>query len=241
MKLNDKSALVTGANRGIGAALVAALLREGVARVYATARSVDSLASVVDLDPRRVVALRLDVTEPASVQDLGKEAKDVDLLINNAGILAPGSILDVTEDVLRTQFETNFFGALHVAKALVPHMKERGHGAIVNVLTLLSLASMPNMAAYNASKAAAWSMTQSLRASLADTAIEVHAVFPGAVDTEMLAGVEIEKTSPHEVARAIVAGVVTGNEDIFPDPMSKAVYSAWRKDHKAVERQFSSM
>jgi NAD(P)-dependent dehydrogenase (short-subunit alcohol dehydrogenase family) len=241
MNLTKKIALVTGANRGIGAALVEALLQEGAQKVYATARSTDSLGQLVALDPARVVPLRLDVTDVASVRELGRQAKDVDLLLNNAGILAFGSILDVPEETLRTQFETNFFGALAVARALVPHMQERNSGAIVNVLTLLSLVSMPSMAAYNASKAAAWSMTQSLRASLRGTAIKVHSVFPGAVDTEMLAGVEIEKTSPGDVARAILAGVAAETEDIFPDPMSTAVYSSWKGDHKAVEKQFASM
>ncbi len=241
MNLNDKTALVTGANRGIGAALIRAVLSAGVRRVYATARSLDSLDALVRLDPKRVVPLRLDVTDAASVEKLSSQAADVDLLINNAGILAFGSILDVSDATLRSQFDTNFYGALSVAKALVPNMKQKSEGAIVNVLTLLSLASMPGMAAYNASKAAAWSMTQSLRASLSGSAIRVHAVFPGAVDTEMLAGVEIEKTSPEDVARAIIQGVESESEDIFPDPMSTAVYSSWQKDHKAVERQFAAM
>lgn len=241
MKLKNKTALVTGANRGIGAALIRALLEAGVTKVYATARTEESLQEIAQLEARRVVPLRLDVTEATSVANIRREAKDVQILINNAGILAPGSILDVGEEALRAQFETNFYGALNVTKALIPNMISGGEGAIVNILTLLSFASMPSMAAYNASKAAAWSMTQSLRASLDKTNVKVHSVFPGAVDTEMLAGVEIDKTSPDAVARAILSGIEAGAEDIFPDPMSTAVYSSWKNDHKAVEKQFAGM
>lgn len=241
MNLKNKTALVTGANRGIGAALISALLEAGVTKVYATARSIESLEGVARLDALRVVPFRLDVTDATSVAALKSEAKDVQILINNAGILAPGSILTVDEAVLRAQFETNFYGALNVAKALIPSMVGRGEGAIVNILTLLSFASMPSMAAYNASKAAAWSMTQSLRASLDKTNVNVHSVFPGAVDTEMLAGVAIDKTSPEAVAKAILLGIEAGVEDIFPDPMSTAVYSSWKNDHKAVEKQFAAL
>lgn len=241
MNLKEKTVLVTGSSRGIGAALVRALLEAGVKKVYATARSTESLDDIVERDPRRVIPLQLDVTDAQSVAHLPQQANDVEILINNAGILAFGSILDIDEATLRAQFETNFYGALNVAKVLLPPMVSAGAGAIVNVLTLLSFASMPGMAAYNASKAATWSMTQSLRASLQNTNVQVHAVFPGAVDTEMLAEVPIDKTSPDAVAGAILSGIEAGAEDIFPDPMSTAVYASWKSDHKAVERQFASM
>jgi short-subunit dehydrogenase len=128
-----------------------------------------------------------------------------------------------------------------MSRAFAPVIKQNGGGAIVNVLTLVALASMPGLAVYNASKAAAWSMTQSLRASLAGEKIEVYGVFPGAIDTDMLKGVEMPKTSPADVAKAIVAGLSEGREDIFPDPMSQQLYTAWRQDHKAVEKQFATM
>lgn len=241
MKIKNSRVLVTGASRGIGAALVANLLEKGAAKIYATARDADSLQSLIQLGPERVVAIGLDVTKATSVEQLRKLAPDVNLVINNAGALEFGSILEVSPEVLEQQFATNFYGPLHVAKVLAPAMAKSGGGAIVNVLTLLSMVSAPGMSAYNASKAAAWSMTQSLRASLAPEGIVVHGVFPGAVDTEMLAGVEIDKTSPEHVASAILAGVETDEEDIFPDPMSTAVYASWKQDHKAVERQFAAM
>lgn len=109
------------------------------------------------------------------------------------------------------------------------------------MLSVVSLASMPGLAAYNASKAANWSMTQSLRASVAEKGITVHAVFPGPVDTDMAADIEFDKTSPADVAGAVLAGIEAGQEDIFPDPMSTQVYAAWRQDHKAIEKQFATM
>lgn len=160
---------------------------------------------------------------------------------NNAGVLSTGTILDVPVDIIKHNFDTNFYGALNLARVFVPIIEKNGGGAIVNTLTLLSLASMPAFAAYNASKAAAWSMTLSLRASLAESNVKVHSVFPGAVNTDMLKDIEIQKTDPEEVASAVIAGVNEDVEDIFPDPMSQHVYSVWSKDHKDIEKQFALM
>jgi NAD(P)-dependent dehydrogenase (short-subunit alcohol dehydrogenase family) len=236
MDITQATALVTGANRGIGHALVRALLDAGAKRVYAGARD----PSTVDNRDRRVVPLRIDVTDAASIATLPMAAPDLTLLINNAGVLDFGGPLEASDEVLDRNFAANFFGPLRMARALAPTIARNGNGAIANVLTIVALASMPALAAYNASKAASWSMTQSLRASLAAKGIAVHAVFPGPVDTEMAAAITFPKTSPDEVARAIVAGIAAGEEDIFPDPMSRQVYDGWRQDHKAVERQFAA-
>lgn len=241
MKIQNATALVTGANRGIGSAFVSALLQAGVKKVYATARDTSSLAAVVALDATRVIPLQLDVTNPTLVTGLPAQAPDVDLLINNAGTIAFGSILDVPIETIADQFATNFYGPLNMARAFAPVIEKNGGGAIVNLLTLVALASMPGLSAYNASKAAAWSMTQSLRASFSDKNIAVYGVFPGAVDTEMLAGVEMAKTSPTDIVAAVLTGIEANQEDIFPDPMSTQAYAAWTKDHKAVEKQFATM
>lgn len=241
MNIQNATALVTGANRGIGHALVKALLQAGAKKVYATARDVSNLETVITLDVNRVISLPLDVTNRAQVNVLPAQAADVNLLINNAGILAFGSILDVPTETIASQFETNFYGPLNIARAFVPLMEKNGGGTIVNMLTLVALASMPGISVYNASKAAAWSMTQSLRANVAGKGITVCGVFPGAVDTDMLAGVEIAKTSPADIAAAVIAGIEAGEEDIFPDPMSTQLYAAWKQDHKAVEKQFAAM
>ena len=234
-------ALVTGANRGIGRALVEALLERGAVRVYATARSLADLKPVGDLDPRRVRTLQLDVTKPTQISAAAAQARDVNLLINNAGVLDFGSLLDAPGEALRRSMDTNYYGPLHVTRTFVPVIEGNGGGAVVNVLTVVALASMPGIAAYNASKAAAWSMTQSLRADLLKRKVEVYAVFPGPVDTDMARAFETTKTSPAVVARAVLDGLQAGTEDIFPDPISQQVYAAWKADHKAVERQFASM
>lgn len=240
MNLDASTALVTGANRGIGRALVKALIERGATRVYAAARNVGSLEPAVALDPRRVIPLHLDVSNREHISALPGWVPDLRLLINNAGVLDFGSALDVPLEALDRNLAVNFYGPLLTARALAPVIEKNGGGAIVNLLTIVAMASMPALAGYNASKAAAWSMTQSMRGSLASRGIAVHGVFPGPVDTDMAASIPFQKTSPTDVANAILDGVASGNEDIFPDPMSKSVYEAWRADHKAVERQFAA-
>jgi NAD(P)-dependent dehydrogenase (short-subunit alcohol dehydrogenase family) len=239
MDIKHSTALVSGANRGIGRALVEALLSAGAKKVYAAARNVEKINGFAA--DGRVVALPLDVTDERSVLSAAKRADDVTLLINNAGVLDFGSVLDAPQAAFERNFAANFYGVLSASRAFTSVIEHNGGGAIVNILTLVALASMPGLGVYNASKAAAWSLTQSLRASLSSRKVAVFGVFPGAVDTDMLAGVEMPKTSPVDVAKAIVAGVANGIEDIFPDPMSTSLYDAWRKDHKAVEKQFAAM
>ena len=239
MKIENAVALVSGANRGIGRALVQALLATNVAKVYAAARSVEKLNGFTS-DPR-VVAVSVDVTDMQSVTAAAERAADITLLINNAGVLDFGPVLDAPLSAFERNFNTNFYGVLSMSRAFAPTIERNGGGAIVNILTLVALASMPGLGVYNASKAAAWSLTQSLRAGLSSRNIAVYGVFPGAVDTDMLAGVEMPKTSPDDVARAVVAGISRSVEDIFPDPMSASIYEAWKKDHKAVEKQFATM
>ncbi len=241
MKIQNATALVTGANRGIGYAIVNALLQARVKKVYATARTIDSLSALVALDPIRVIPLQLDVTDINRIKALPAQATDVNLLINNAGILAFGNILEVPTETIASQFDTNFYGSLNMARAFVPVIEQNQGGAIVNILTLVALASMPGLSTYNASKAATWSMTQSLRACVAAKGITVYSVFPGAVDTAMLAGVEMAKTRPADIATAVLAGIEAEQEDIFPDSMSTQLYTAWKQDHKAVEKQFATM
>ena len=236
---HNSVAFVTGANRGIGAALVRALADAGIPKIYAGTRSVSSFDGKAL--PDTVIPVELDVTQPDHVNRLAATASDVTLLFNNAGVLAFGDILSTPWKDVEANLHVNYLGKLRVARAFVPLIERNGGGAIVNTLTLVALASMPGLSVYNASKAAAWSMTQSLRASLSDRTIRVHGVFPGAVDTAMLAGVEMEKANPDDVATSILQGVIAGEEDIFPDTMSSSVYQAWARDHKAIEKQFAAM
>lgn len=236
MMLKNSVVLVTGANRGIGEKLTSALVSAGASRVYAACRNPNTLSS-----DGPIVPIALDVTDNGSVEAVARRASDVTCVINNAGVLDFGDILTTDWSALERNLAVNLYGKLRVARAFVPVLESNKGGAIVNILTLVALASMPGLAVYNASKAAAWSMALSLRATVRNKGIDVHNVFPGAVDTDMLAGVEMDKTSPDDVAQAIVAGVEAGREDIFPDPMSRNIYQAWAADHKAVERQFASM
>src|SRR5262249_55552482 len=166
MLIRKSIALVTGANRGIGRSFVGQLLAHGARRVYAAARRTSDLEPVVALDPSRVVAIELDVTNLDQVSAAAAAAKNVNLLINNAGVADAGSVLDVSPDAARRDMEVNYFGTLAVARAFAPVIEANGGGGLVNLLSVVSLASIPGIGVYNASKAAAWSLTQSLRADL---------------------------------------------------------------------------
>lgn len=238
MNIENAVALVTGANRGIGRALVEELVGAGAKRVYAAARdprTLDSLAGTRD-----VIPLRLDVTDPEQIDAAVRAAGDVSLLVNNAGVLGALRLLETPREILQREFDTNFYGPLAMARAFVPVLERHG-GAMVNVLTVVSLASMPGLGGYSATKAAALSLTQALRAELGQRGIRVHAVFPGPVDTDMIRTLDLPKTSAAEVALAIVRGVIAGQEDIAPDPMSRQILEQWARDPKAVERQFGAM
>jgi NAD(P)-dependent dehydrogenase (short-subunit alcohol dehydrogenase family) len=240
MKIENTVALVTGANRGIGAALVHALLERGASKVYAAARHEADLAGLSANGGSRIVPVHLDVTNAAQVARVADQASDVRILFNNAGVLNFGRVLDAPPTAFNQTFDVNFFGLLHTTRAFASTLTNH-HGAVVNILTLVALASMPGIGVYNASKAAAWSLTQSLRADFAKRQVKVFSVFPGAVDTDMLKGVEMPKAAPVDVASAVLRGVEADEEDIFPDPMSRQLYAQWATDHKAIERQFAAM
>jgi NAD(P)-dependent dehydrogenase (short-subunit alcohol dehydrogenase family) len=244
MQISQSTALVTGANRGIGRSLVEALLDRGATRIYATARRLRTLDALVELAPDRIIPLALDVTDRRQVQAAAERARDVSLLINNAGALAMGSVVDAPFELVARDIDTNYYGPLHMIRAFAPALTEQAPqrgAAIVNVLTIVALASMPGLGAYNASKAAAWSLTQSARATLAPAGVQVIGVYPGAVDTDMIRDFEMAKTAPSVIAQATLDGIEAGAEDVFPDAMSQQLYEAWRADHKAVEHQFATM
>lgn len=229
MTIADKVVLVTGANRGIGQALVEEALRRGATRVYAGTRQ--PIAHKDD----RVTPLTLDVTDAAQIQAAAESIGSLDILINNAGLALYDDLSD--RAVLERHLAVNLFGTYSVTQAFLPHLA-RAQGTIVNNLSMMALAPLPLTPAYAISKAAAFNLTQSLRALLAGRGVRVHAVLTGPTDTDMTRGFEIPKASPESVARAIFDGVEQGEEDIFPDPMSAAIAESWRSGAaKALERQ----
>jgi len=240
MQVNGTIALVTGANRGLGRATVEALLARGTAKVYAAARRVETVKDLAAAN-RRVVPLALDLTDLEQVERAAMEAGDTTLLINNGGSLTFADPLGGDLAAIDVDLRTNFVGTLAMARAFVPVLAGNGGGAIVNLLSLVVFGAVPAMGGYSASKAAAASVTQALRAQLADKKITVHGVFPGAVDTDMIRDFPIPKTSAAAVAAAILDGVEAGEENIFPDPMAQQGHRAWREDPAAFERQMGSM
>jgi len=237
MNIKGSIALVTGANRGLGRALVSALLDGGAAKVYAAARDEKTLA----VRDSRVVPLTLDTTKPEQIVAAVKKASDVTLLINNAGVSTSYKVLTMTPAELAADFRTNVQGTLDVIKAFVP-MLERGRtgGTIVNVLSLSSLVSVPTFGGYAASKAAAYSITQALRPALRPKHIDVLAVLAGPIDTDMIKDFPLPKTSAADVAKGVLAGIARGDEEIFPDPMAEQMGALWSKSPKELERAFSS-
>jgi NAD(P)-dependent dehydrogenase (short-subunit alcohol dehydrogenase family) len=231
MNIAKKAVLITGANRGIGRALVQEALRRGAKRVYAGTRGALTIAD------ERVTQLKLDVTSAEQIQRAVKEVDALDVLINNAGI-APYDDLSKL-DAIEQSLAVNFFGTYNVTRAFLP-LLQRSKGAIVNNLSLVALAPLPVIPAYSISKAAAFNMTQSMRALLAGQGVTVHGVFLGPVDTDMNRGFEIPKAPPESAAKGIFDGLENGEEDIFPDPVSQSIAEGWRNGvAKAFEKQFA--
>ena len=231
MTIADKAVLVTGANRGIGRALVEEALRQGAKRVYAGTRHPFS-----HLDGR-VTPLTMDVTNAAQIQGAVERVECLDVLINNAGVAIYDDLSNL--EVIEQHLAVNFLGLFKVTHAFLPLLR-RSKGAIVNNLSLAALAALPVVPAYSISKAAAFNMTQSLRALLAGQGVTVHAVVLGPIDTDMNRGFDIPKASPESAARGIFDGLDKGEDDIFPDPASQSIAEGWRTGvTKALERQFA--
>lgn len=238
MNLTDQVVLVTGANRGLGARLVRQLLDAGVRRVYATARDSAGISTDVAADPR-VRLLALDVTDPASVSAAADAATDVTVLVNNAGVLNFGGVLDGDLADFEKDLQTNYLGALRATRAFVPVLESNAPAAIVNILTLIALAPVGPMAGYSASKAAAHSMTQALRAAVRGRGIEVLGAYPGGMDTDMLSGVDAEKAAPEIVAERIIAALQAGKSLVFPDDVSAGAGSVYLADPVQLEQMLA--
>jgi NAD(P)-dependent dehydrogenase (short-subunit alcohol dehydrogenase family) len=231
--LEGRSVLVTGANRGLGHALVEEALQRGAKRVYAGTRE-----PFAARDPR-VTPLILDVTEETQIQHAAKQVDSLDVLINNAGVAIYDDLSD--RAVLERHLAVNLFGPWSMARAFLPLLTD-SNGAIINILSLAAAVAMPIIPSYSVSKAAALSLTQSLRALLAPQRVSVHAVLAGPMDTEMTRDFPFAKASTESVASAILDALHRGEDDLFPDPVSETLADSWRNGPlKERERQNATL
>lgn len=237
MELSGTVALVSGANRGLGKAIVASLLEAGATRVYAGARRPDAMIAE---DPR-IIPLQLDVTDPAQVATAAARARDVQVLVNNAGMTTVQPLLGPTDPHgAELEMRVNYFGTLEMCRAFAPVLARNGGGAIVNVLSILGRVASPRLGGYSASKSAAVSLTQSIRAQLAPNGTLVFGVLPAFVDTDMARRVTAPKLSTGLLASSIMKALRDGVEDLYPG-VAADIEQALRRDPKSVERQFAAL
>ncbi len=230
-------AMVTGANRGIGRALVAALHKAGAKRIYACARNTDSLRDVVASAKDRIVPVKLDVTNAADIAAAVRTASDMNVLINNAGVASMTSDLaSVSLQAARNEMEVNYFGTLAMSLAFAPVLAKNGGGLLVNIASVVSFLSFPSFATYCPTKHAVYSLSQSLRVMLAGQGTRVLTVHPGPIDTDMAKDVPMEKASPESVAQRVVSAIRNGDELITTDPMADNFVAEWRKDPIEAQR-----
>jgi len=242
VKIDGTIALVTGANRGIGRALAEALLERGATKVYATARDPKGLEDLRQRHGDRVVPLRLDVTDADQVAAAVDAAGDVRLVVNNAGVALGADLTQATIlEHARSEMEVNYFAPLHLVQRLARTLAENGGGAVVNISSVAGLTNIPLFPTYGASKAAVHSLTQASRLLLAAQGTSVFGVYPGPVDTDMASDLPLVKTSPGEVANAILDGIEAGRDDIFPDPFAEEFGRQFQSSPKASERQVAAM
>jgi NAD(P)-dependent dehydrogenase (short-subunit alcohol dehydrogenase family) len=219
MQLKDAVVLVTGANRGIGARFVAELRSRGAAKIYAASRE-GRAVEVEGVEP-----IRLDIADLSQVQAAAVVAKDVQILINNAGISTGTSLITGDLAEIRREMDTNFFGALQMTRAFAPVLKANGGGAILNVVSALSWFTVPGAGSYAASKAAAWSLTDNTRLELAAQGTHVVGVYMGLVDTDMSAGLQAPKISPETLAAAGLDAIESGRDEVLADDWATYVKS----------------
>lgn len=226
MKISGTTVLVTGANRGLGRALVDALRDAGAAKIYAAARDASAITPGGAIEP-----VRLDITNGEQVAAAAARCDDVNILINNAGVASFNPALGApTMDHARHEMETNYFGTLAMCRAFAPVLKRNGGGALVNVLSVVSWFNAPMQGSYCASKAAEWSLTKAARFELHAQGTLVVGVYAGYIDTDMTAGLGFPKSSAKDIAARVVAGLEAGSEEILADERARTVHAELHKD-----------
>ena len=236
-------ALVTGANRGIGRAIVDALVAGGATKVYAAARSSRSLESLTHQHGAVIIPVELDVRNAAQIAAAARLASDATLVINNAGIALEqnAGFADMQLETAREQLEVNALGTLSVTQAFAPHLKHNGGGTVVNIVSVVALGNFPGFLSYSASKAALHSITQATRLALAPQRTRVIGVYPGPVDTDMAAEIPMAKVSAQSVAEQILRAIEAGTEEVYPDPVAEQLGGLYGSDPKGVERAIAAM
>jgi NAD(P)-dependent dehydrogenase (short-subunit alcohol dehydrogenase family) len=229
--VRDKTILVTGANRGIGKAITNTLLKHGAGKIYAAVRRAASADSLVESHGDKIVPLQFDLTKPNTIKAAADTASDVTLVINNAGVLRVATAFsDDAIDALKFEMEANVYGLIHIAQAFAPVLKANGGGALVQLNSVVSMKCFPQFTTYCASKAAAYSLTQGLRAQLSEQGTAVVSVHPGPIATDMgdAAGLSEIAEPPELVGEAIVAALKVGDFHVFPDSMAKQIGKAYQ-------------
>jgi NAD(P)-dependent dehydrogenase (short-subunit alcohol dehydrogenase family) len=219
VELRDATVLVTGANRGLGAEFVLQLIERGAAKVYAAARR----AETVPGGDTRIVPISLDITDEAMVAAVASTATDVDVLINNAGVMTMQNLVSGDLDAIRLELDTHFWGTLSMTRAFAPILAGNGGGAILNVLSVGSFQVFPGNGAYAVAKAAQWQLTNSTRLELAAQGTRVLGLHLSATDTDMLAGADMPKNDPAEVIRQALDGLESGLDEVLADADTRAV------------------
>ena len=240
MQLRGCVAIVTGANRGIGAQYVRALLASGAKKIYAGVRDIENLRDLDAAKNGAIELLRIDITRDDDIAAAVQRCRDVNLLINNAGVNFNTPLIGIGAlDNARTEMNTNYFGTLAMCRAFAPALKANGGGTIVNMLSILARVNLPLMGSLCASKAAALSMTQGVRAELKAQGTIVIGVMPGAVETRMTEMLPPPKMSPADVVKAALQAVEEGTDDVYPGEMAQGVAAGLAADPKGVEVRFS--
>jgi NAD(P)-dependent dehydrogenase (short-subunit alcohol dehydrogenase family) len=241
MEVNNAVVLVTGANGGIGSHFVQQLIQLNVAKIYVCARTVSKLSDLVAIDPAKIVPIGLDVTDLQSITAAAAQCADVSLLINNAGTSLNHGIISAPDlEAARAEMDVNYFGMAAMCRAFAPVLKQQNGGAIINILSLLGKVNLPFSGSYSASKAAAISMTQSVRAELAAQNTLVVGVMPGTVDTDLAKAWPDPKVAPAEVVRSALQAVIDQLEDVYPGEQAAQVSAQLLADPKGVEKYMAS-
>lgn len=239
--VKGKTALVTGANRGIGLAFVEELVKRGARKVYAGARDAGTFASLAAIHPDIVEPVQLDVTRSDHIQALAGKLTTLDLIINNAGIIHPCfNSADNAAEIARTEMETNYLGPINLTRALLPALKS-SRGAIVNISSIAGISNFPSLGPYSATKAAMHSFTQGLRTELQRDGVLVTGVYPGPIDTRMTKDFAMDKAPASQVAERTLHGIHQGETDIFPDSFSEQMHAAYLTHPKELEKVFAAM